>query len=506
MLDNVDIRNFIEDYQGKTVHLTNGTSIRFTKAAAETALHLLSHRLPADEGGYHDVFPSKARLATKAGITERAIQMRLVQLERLGLVRRVSRFREDGRSTSNYFMFAIPNVLKKPQRLAVNKKHSIAQPPKSSPQNPCGSVRSLSQERFLPPADQPFALKGDVDLKRSTTSDPTYLDQSNHNIVTPAFPQSHQGANAASPAAPAEVVVFCNRFQATPKQKEALLRAVQYYGLETVKEALDTFRKWSDEGLLVFDPEKLDDFTKKIVSGAIGAWQHSPGMYVKEGKATDPNFDVIAVQNPVVNEGETPHIFPRWPCEGRGAAVSAQCPKDKYEAIGRWMDFAYSEEGYILDNFGIEGKQYTIVNDKIMPADIMYKEEPDGLTLDQYMRRHFRPKNAPGPYMNGGQRHYLHEDALNKDKNYPYMDQAAEAWGNGDPSGTMPLLYLTSEEAKVIDNYSGMTTYVSDMLNKFISGEESLDNFDKYVEEAKRLGADKVVSIYQSALDRYYAR
>ncbi|HBG76450.1 MAG TPA: hypothetical protein DDW86_05790 [Clostridiales bacterium] len=70
----------------------------------------------------------------------------------------------------------------------------------------------------------------------------------------------------------------------------------------------------------------------------------------------------------------------------------------------------------------------------------------------------------------------------------------------------MPLLYLTSEEAKVIDNYSGMTTYVSDMLNKFISGEESLDNFDKYVEEAKRLGADKVVSIYQSALDRYYAR
>jgi hypothetical protein len=237
MIDNVEIRNFIEKYQGKTVHLTNGTSIRFTKAAAETALHLLSHRLPADEGGYHDVFPSKARLATKAGITERAIQMRLVQLERLGLVRRVSRFREDGRSTSNYFMFAIPNVLKKPQRLAVNKKHSIAQPPKSSPQNPCGSVRSLSQERFLPPADQPFALKGDVDLKRSTTSDPTYLDQSNHNIVTPAFPQSHQGANAASPAAPAEVVVFCNRFQATPKQKEALLRAVQYYGLETVKEA-----------------------------------------------------------------------------------------------------------------------------------------------------------------------------------------------------------------------------------------------------------------------------
>jgi len=272
------------------------------------------------------------------------------------------------------------------------------------------------------------------------------------------------------------------------------------------KEALETLRKWSNEGLLFHDPKDLEDLTKEIVAGSCGAWQHSPGLYVKEGKTTDPGFDVIAVQNPVVKEGDTPNIFPRWPCEGRGAAVSAQCPEEKYEAIGRWLDFAYSKEGYLLDAFGIVGEQYTIIGDKIMPTDIMYEEEPDGLTPEQYRKRHFRPKNAPGPYMNGGQRHYLHEDALAKDKNYPYMVQAAEAWGDGDSSRTLPLLYLTSNETEEIDNYSEMSTYVDDMLNKFINGEESLDNFDKYVEEAKRLGADEVVSVYQSALDRYYAR
>ncbi len=108
--------------------------------------------------------------------------------------------------------------------------------------------------------------------------------------------------------------------------------------------------------------------------------------------------------------------------------------------------------------------------------------------------------------MTGNTRSYLHQDALNKDKTSSYKDQATEAWGNGNASHTLPNLYLTAEETRKMDDYSEMFTYVSDMLKKFISGEESLDNFDKYVEEAKRMGAEDVVSIYQSALNRYYAR
>ncbi len=238
MLDNVEIRKFIEDYQGKTVHLVNGTSVRFTKAAAETAMHLLSHRRLADEGGYHDVFPSIGRLATLAGVKDRAIQLRLRQLERLGLVRRVARYREDGRSTSNRYVFAIPERQQRhPARSAVDKKRPSVKLPNSASPKTCVSKKILPRVQDTPRASYPYTLKGDVNLKRSTL-DPTYLDQSNHNVVTSTFPQSHPGTNTGSSAAPAEVVVFCNRFQATPKQKEALLRAVQCYGLENVKEAI----------------------------------------------------------------------------------------------------------------------------------------------------------------------------------------------------------------------------------------------------------------------------
>ena len=269
------------------------------------------------------------------------------------------------------------------------------------------------------------------------------------------------------------------------------------------KEALETLRKWNDEGLLVMDPEEL---SKEIVAGTCGAWQAAPASYVEDAKATNPNFDVVAVSNPVKEAGNTPTIFPRWPFSGRGAAVTTKCPKEKYEAVGRWLDYSYGEEGYLLDNFGIEGEQYTMVDGKVLPSDIMYEKEPDGLTTGQYGMRHFRPKNAPGPYLTGNTRSYLHQDALNKDKTFAYNDQATKAWGKGDASHTLPNLYLTAAEALKMDDYSEMLTYVSDMLKKFISGEESLDNFDKFVEEVKRMGAEDVVSIYQSALDRYYAR
>jgi hypothetical protein len=110
MPDNVEIRNFIDAFQGQTLYFPDGTHARFTRETVETALHLLSYRLPADDGGYHDVMPSIGRLAELAGKKDRAIQLRLTQLEKIGLIRRISRFRPDGRSISNYFIFAIPHL------------------------------------------------------------------------------------------------------------------------------------------------------------------------------------------------------------------------------------------------------------------------------------------------------------------------------------------------------------------------------------------------------------
>lgn len=284
-----------------------------------------------------------------------------------------------------------------------------------------------------------------------------------------------------------------------PDGKKIIMGAIQ----PEYKEFLETIRKWIAEGLLVIDPP---DLANSIIGGKCGAWVSTPGQYVKEGREIDPKFDIIPVPNPVAKKGQTPYFLPRWPYTGRGAAISTDCDESKYEAIAKWLDYAYSEEGYIRDNFGIEGVDFTWVDGKIMPTDIKYNP-PNGWTTSEYLRRHFRPQNAPGPYFTGNQQRYLHPKANERDPMYKYKKEAIAAWSTGSPERTLPTLSFTPEEREELDSCGEqMWNYISKMLRDFMFGRASLDQFDNYVEEAKRLGALKWVEIYQKAYDRYWNR
>ena len=48
--------------------------------------------------------------------------------------------------------------------------------------------------------------------------------------------------------------------------------------------------------------------------------------------------------------------------------------------------------------------------------------------------------------------------------------------------------------------------YQKEMTLKFIMGTESLDNYDEYVENLKRMGVERAVEIQQAAYDRYINR
>ena len=47
--------------------------------------------------------------------------------------------------------------------------------------------------------------------------------------------------------------------------------------------------------------------------------------------------------------------------------------------------------------------------------------------------------------------------------------------------------------------------YVDEMVMKFITGRESLDNWDTYVARVKEMGIEKVLDIYQKALNNWNA-
>ncbi|MNL63964.1 hypothetical protein D3C87_1881360 [compost metagenome] len=53
---------------------------------------------------------------------------------------------------------------------------------------------------------------------------------------------------------------------------------------------------------------------------------------------------------------------------------------------------------------------------------------------------------------------------------------------------------------------TAIDSYKEEMFVKFVMGKEPLEKFDDYVKQMKDMGVDKMVKIYQDALDRYNKR
>ena len=65
------------------------------------------------------------------------------------------------------------------------------------------------------------------------------------------------------------------------------------------------------------------------------------------------------------------------------------------------------------------------------------------------------------------------------------------------------MVTMTDEELmKYTDAWAAISTYVKEMALKFITGEESLDNWDTYLKTVEEYGIKDVLETYQAAYDR----
>ena len=58
------------------------------------------------------------------------------------------------------------------------------------------------------------------------------------------------------------------------------------------------------------------------------------------------------------------------------------------------------------------------------------------------------------------------------------------------------IAYLTAD----------IKTYEDEMIQKFIMGQESFDNWDQFRETVRAMGGDELTAIYQEQLDTYYGK
>ena len=87
--------------------------------------------------------------------------------------------------------------------------------------------------------------------------------------------------------------------------------------------------------------------------------------------------------------------------------------------------------------------------------------------------------------------------------------QCWDAWTrNATDARIVPsTISLTSEEsAEFINTMNIIETFIFDKCYSIICGDDSIDNWDGYVQELYNLGIERMIEIQQNAYDRYMAR
>lgn len=269
------------------------------------------------------------------------------------------------------------------------------------------------------------------------------------------------------------------------------------------KEFLTTLNKWYKEGLLDKNFATVDGkiLGSNILGGKTGATVGynggGLGKWMQAMKEKDPNFELVAVPYPTLKKGETPKFGQMdQKFTGIGSAITSKCKN--VELAARFLDYGYTKEGIDLHNYGIENVSYTMVDNKPQYTDLIVNN-PDKMTISQAMSKYMRTYS--GPFIQ--QKDYI--------LNFYQLQQqkdALQTWAKTDAAkyylpAITPLPEESSELAK-IDNE--IFTYVDEMLFKFVMGAEPLSNFDKYIEQIKKMNVDKAIKIREDALVRFGKR
>lgn len=162
----------------------------------------------------------------------------------------------------------------------------------------------------------------------------------------------------------------------------------------------------------------------------------------------------------------------------------------------RWMDYFYSDEGARLYYMGIEGETYEKTADgKYVYTDkILHSKE--GLTMEQEIAKYLT--------WLGGIQGIIKEEYFQGSESAPASLEAAKKLEPFVPKEIWPAFTYTEEENRFLSSTGAdISKYISEMTDKFISGEAKFSDWDKYVKTVKSMGLDKYLEVQQAAYDRY---
>ncbi len=268
----------------------------------------------------------------------------------------------------------------------------------------------------------------------------------------------------------------------TPEFKEAAKSVAQMYANGLIDPEIFTRGKDTREVM----------FNQNIGASTVD-WVASTGQYQLSYEDEIEGLDWLPILPPVAPNGKQFTQFQRSKIYSTGWGISKNC-EDTVAAI-KVFDFLFTEEGSRAMNFGIEGETYTMIDGKpIFTDELLNGEIPvNDVLMDM------------GVLQVGYQQDYDYEKQWTID----LAVQGVELYNEHTPyittldSLSLPLTPEEIDEKAKLE--TALTTYTSEMIQKWVLGSESVDEtFDDYLARVEELGSNEVVAIWQGAYDRAY--
>ena len=193
-----------------------------------------------------------------------------------------------------------------------------------------------------------------------------------------------------------------------------------------------------------------------------------------------------------------------YDASGSSAAISKRLADEggeKYEAALYLLDWMYSEEGHMINCFGIEGESYNMVDGYPTYTDVVL-HNADGLNVAA----------ALSVYARGHQNGPVVQDTRVNDQYYSYSGQIAgmRLWTKTDfgkymyPAGAAVATENADDFASITAN---VKTYREEMEAKWITGQAELteEAWKAYTDQMEAFGLSRAIGYKQAAYDAFMA-
>lgn len=184
------------------------------------------------------------------------------------------------------------------------------------------------------------------------------------------------------------------------------------------------------------------------------------------------------------------------------------------EAMARFIDYFYTEEGMLSATKGYDGVTFDMVDDELLGTKVPQMRVPEGYTSGEEYRYkgailnealNLVEKNIDRQAMFDSSREVLQKPEFVAE--YGWAARVIDAFKADGVNGidAYPVVSYTAEEVKERgDIQKDITTYLKQARAQFITGELDLDkDWDTYVSTLEQMNLGRLLEIEQAAYDRY---